>query len=89
VQPIKDAGQAPGILHYVIIRGIEKRRIVDNAADRKDFLRRPGERSLAISRARAQIAIGLIKTHGAALAEAAGLLSVSIAAISEILKRAG
>jgi len=29
---------APGTLHHVIIRGIEKRRIVDDVADREEFL---------------------------------------------------
>jgi putative transposase len=29
---------APGTLHHVIIRGIEKRRIVDDGADREEFL---------------------------------------------------
>ena len=44
-----DAASGPpgalGTLHHVIIRGIEKRRIVDNVADRKDFARRLGELS--------------------------------------------
>ena len=34
---------APGTLHHVILRGIEKRRIVDDVADRKNFVRRLGE----------------------------------------------
>jgi hypothetical protein len=33
----------PGTLHYVIIRGIEKRRIADNSKDRGDFVSRIGE----------------------------------------------
>jgi len=37
---------------------------------------------------RVQIAIGLVKTHGVALAEAARQLGVSISAISKIIKRA-
>ena len=28
---------APGTLHHVIVRGIEKRKIVDDTTDRKDF----------------------------------------------------
>jgi len=36
---------APGTLHHVIIRGIEKRRIVDDVADRKNFVKRLGELS--------------------------------------------
>ncbi|UCD77623.1 MAG: hypothetical protein JSW26_19705 [Desulfobacterales bacterium] len=34
---------APGTLHHIIVRGIEKRRIVDDIADRKNFVSRPGE----------------------------------------------
>jgi putative transposase len=33
---------SPGMLHHVIIRGIEKRRIVDDDVDCKDFVRRLG-----------------------------------------------
>jgi REP element-mobilizing transposase RayT len=33
---------APGTLHHVMIRGIEKRNIVDNQTDRKDFVTRLG-----------------------------------------------
>ena len=33
---------APGTLHHVILRGIEKRRIVDDVADRKNFVKRLG-----------------------------------------------
>jgi len=29
---------APGTLHHVMIRGIERREIVDNDMDRKDFV---------------------------------------------------
>ena len=36
---------APGTLHHVIIRGIEKRRIVNDVADRKNFVKRLGELS--------------------------------------------
>ena len=30
----------PGTLHHIIIRGIEKRSIVDNQMDREDFVSR-------------------------------------------------
>jgi putative transposase len=36
---------APGTLHHVILRGINKRRIVDDVADRKNFVKRMGELS--------------------------------------------
>lgn len=34
---------APGTLHHVIVRGIEKRRIVEDVADRKSFVDRLGD----------------------------------------------
>jgi len=33
---------APGTLHHIIIRGIEKRRIVDDKRDRNNFISRLG-----------------------------------------------
>jgi len=39
-------GQAPGSLHHVIVRGIEKRRIVDDGKDRENFVKRMGEIAL-------------------------------------------
>jgi len=33
---------SPGTLHHVMIRGIEKRRIIDDDTDRRDFVRRLG-----------------------------------------------
>jgi REP element-mobilizing transposase RayT len=36
---------APGTLHHVIVRGIEKSRIVNDVADRKNFVKRMGELS--------------------------------------------
>jgi len=36
----------PGTLHHVIVRGIEKRRIVNDVADRKNFVKRMGELAL-------------------------------------------
>ena len=38
---------APGTLHHVMVRGIEKRRIVNDVADRKNFVKRLGELSVA------------------------------------------
>lgn len=34
---------APGTLHHVIVRGIERRRMVDDVADRKNFVERLGK----------------------------------------------
>jgi DNA-directed RNA polymerase specialized sigma subunit len=47
-----------------------------------------GRRHQEASRARAQIALGLVKTQGIALAEVARRLGVSTSAISKIIKRA-
>ena len=38
---------APGTLHHVMVRGIERRRIVNDVADRKNFVQRLGELSVA------------------------------------------
>jgi putative transposase len=37
---------APGTLHHVIVRGIEKRRIVNDVADRQNVVKRLGELSV-------------------------------------------
>jgi len=34
---------SPGTLHHVMIRGIERRRIVDDEQDRRDFVLRLGK----------------------------------------------
>ena len=36
---------APGTLQHVIVRGIERRKIVNDAADRNNFVKRLGELS--------------------------------------------
>ena len=36
---------APGTLHHVIIRGIEKKQIVDDAKDKREFIFRMGDLS--------------------------------------------
>ncbi len=45
--PRKARLDAPGTLHHVMVRGIEKRRIVNDVADRKNFVKRLGEISVA------------------------------------------
>ena len=35
--------QAPGTLHHVIVRGIERRKLVNDVTDLKDFVGRLGE----------------------------------------------
>ena len=39
---------APGTLHHVLLRGIEKRRIVDDDKDRQSFVRRLGGLSVFV-----------------------------------------
>ena len=118
----------PGTLHHVMVRGIERRRIVNDVADRKNFVERLGElaagtksltqlgryrwcghgvligkiknekvsieelrsgsRRKEVSGVRASIAIGLVKKHGVASAEAVRRVGVSTAAVSKIIKRA-
>ena len=34
---------APGTLHHVTVRGIEKRKIIDDTTDRKDFVSQMGQ----------------------------------------------
>jgi hypothetical protein len=52
---------APGTLHHVIVRGIEKRRIVNDVADRKNFVQRLGE--LAAATKTAVYAWALMTNH--------------------------
>jgi putative transposase len=52
---------SPGTLHHVIIRGINKRRIVDDEQDRNDFVRRLG--SLAVETETAIYAWALMSNH--------------------------
>ena len=52
---------SPGTLHHVIVRGIEKRKIVDDVADRKNFVKRMGE--LAAETGTSIYAWALMKNH--------------------------
>lgn len=49
VMPRKARLDAPGTLHHVIIRGIEKRKIVDNDKDRSEFVDRMGRLSIDLN----------------------------------------
>jgi hypothetical protein len=57
---------APGTLHHVIVRGIEKRVIVDGNKDRKDFVTRMSA-----------VALKLINEYGVSSAETARRLGIS------------
>ncbi|MFC1812365.1 transposase [Thermodesulfobacteriota bacterium] len=52
---------APGTLHHVIVRGIEKRKIVDDTTDRKDFISRLGQ--ISADTATAVYAWSLMTNH--------------------------
>jgi len=62
---------APGTLHHVIVRGIEKRRIVNDVADRKNFVNRLGE--LAGSTNTVIYAWALMTNHAHILLRSAGI----------------
>ncbi|NNL74947.1 MAG: hypothetical protein HKO68_01280 [Desulfobacterales bacterium] len=47
MRPRRARLDAPGSLHHVMVRGIEKRRIVNDVADRKNFIKRLGELSVS------------------------------------------
>jgi DNA-directed RNA polymerase specialized sigma24 family protein len=65
---------APGTLHHVIVRGIEKRRIADDDQDRKLFVKR-------------ELACRLTAELGLSFAETARLLGVSTSAVAKIMLR--
>ncbi len=70
---------APGTLHHVIIRGIEKRKIVDKQADREDFVPRMG--LIAINTETIIYAWALMKNH------AHILLRSSAVGLSKFMRR--
>ena len=39
---------APGTLHHVIVRGIERRHIIDDNEDRKEFVERMGHLAVEV-----------------------------------------
>ncbi len=52
---------APGTLHHLIVRGIEKRRIVDDKKDRGRFVVRLGEAARLLGVTTAAIANSLMR----------------------------
>ena len=79
--------QLPDLEHHQKIKEIITRICQDANISPEEL--KAGSRRTQISRARAEIAIELVKTHGVTLAEAARQLGVSTSAISKIVKRAG
>jgi len=53
--------QAPGTLHHVIVRGIERRHIIDDNEDRKEFVKRMGH--LAVDTQTVIYAWALLNNH--------------------------
>ena len=70
---------APGTLHHVIIRGIERRKIVDNDKDRENFVTRMG--SIALDTKTSIYAWALMTNH------AHILLRSSIAGLPTFMRR--
>ena len=83
----KNKYQLPDLEHHHKIRELITKKCQDANISPEEL--KAGSRRTEISCVRAQIAIGLVKTHGVALAETARQLGVSTSAISKIIKRAG
>ena len=80
---------APGALHHVIVRGIEKRPIVDDDKDRKRFVDHMGSLALETeaTRLRKRLIRNLVKDFGLSLTETGRPLSVSSSAVAKALNR--
>ena len=89
---------APGTLHHVIVRGIEKRKIVDDDTDgvvethcRKEkvtiSMLQSGSRRPPLPKLRKAIALKLVNGYGVSLAETARRLGISTSGVAQILKR--
>jgi REP element-mobilizing transposase RayT len=63
----------PGTLHHVMVRGIERRRIVDDDEDRKNFVSRLGK--LAQESRTAIYAWALLTNHAHILLRSGSLVS--------------
>ena len=70
---------APGTLHHVMVRGIERRRIVDDEQDRKEFVTRLG--TVAKETAISIYAWALLSNH------AHILLSSGVEGLSKFMRR--
>jgi len=76
---------SPGTLHHVIVRGIGRKRIVDDDNDRQVFVSRLG--GPKVLKVRGQSATELLETYGMSLAEIVGHVGVSTSAMSMAIKR--
>ena len=79
-----------GTLHHVMIRGIERRRIVDDEQDRNKFVRRLGSlaeetRTPIYAWALITIVRGLVEDYGLPIAEIARQVDISTSGVLNIL----
>lgn len=58
---------SPGTLHHVMVRGIEQRQIVDDEADRADFVRRLGGEINDLKSLGEALELGVVKERGKGL----------------------
>ena len=75
-----------GVIHHVIVRGIERKRIFRDDADREEFLRRKG-RENTISIARAVFCYTATARLGMSGRKAGEYLGVTQAAVSQSVRR--
>jgi hypothetical protein len=87
IMPRQARLDTPGTLHHVIIRGIEKKHLVDDVKDKKEFVFRmdDGSRRRFVSEARRIIACRLVKDYGIPLSEIARRVGVSTSAVSKMI----
>ena len=89
---------APGVLHHIIVRGIERRSIFIDAQDYENFLKRlvnilsneikSQSRPRAVARSRAVISIVAIEQMGFSGADVARVLNITPSAVSNLVLRA-
>jgi hypothetical protein len=58
---------SPGTLHHVMVRSIEQRQIVDNEADRADYVRRLGGEINDLKPLDEALELGVVKERGKGL----------------------
>jgi predicted XRE-type DNA-binding protein len=89
---------APGVLHNIIVRGIERRSIFVDAQDYENFIKRLGNiltdeiksqsRRRVVARSRAVISIVAIEQMGFSGADVAKVLNITPSAVSKLVLRA-
>ena len=79
---------APGALHHIIVRGIERRSIFVDAQDYEIFLDRLGNILSGEIKSRAVISIVAIKQMGFSGADVARVLNITPSAVSKPVLRA-